>query len=119
MKRFFSFCVIFSALASLAWGQSGKDTYYQTGSYTYSDISLPFWQLEIFPEKEGRPALVVQLHGGTARGDDNTAQLNADAVDSVEHGAPLPARLQGDVNEDGVVDVADVSALINIILQRP
>ncbi|MBR1881437.1 MAG: hypothetical protein IJ808_00230 [Muribaculaceae bacterium] len=31
----------------------------------------------------------------------------------------MPARLQGDVNEDGVVDVADVSALINIILQRP
>ena len=61
-----------------------KATYYTAGSYEYADITLPYRQLLLNQEKSGKNILIVQLHGGTARGTDNVAQLEASAVDSVE-----------------------------------
>lgn len=61
-----------------------KTAYYTAGKYEYADITLPYRQLMLNQEKSGKNILVVQLHGGTARGTDNVAQLEASAVDSVE-----------------------------------
>ena len=59
-------------------------TAYAAGSYEYAGITLPFRRLDLNQEKAGKSLLVIQLHGGTARGTDNQAQLDASAVDSVE-----------------------------------
>lgn len=64
--------------------QHDKTTYYQAEYYEYAGVTLPYRQLTLNQEKDGRALLVIQLHGGSARGSDNAAQLNASAVDSVE-----------------------------------
>ena len=64
--------------------QQSKTDYYVAKSYEYAGITLPYRELGLNQEKGGQSALVIQLHGGTARGTDNVAQLEAAAVDSVE-----------------------------------
>ena len=89
MKRKFLsiLCVIVLShgmLQSISAQQSKAD-YYQAGTYEYAGITLPYRQLELNQGQEGSSILVIQLHGGTARGNDNIAQLDASAVDSVEN----------------------------------
>ena len=72
------------SLPLLSCGQKDKSTYYEAATYEYADITLPYRQLKMNQDKAGKSLLVIQLHGGTARGDDNKAQLEASAVDSVE-----------------------------------
>ena len=83
MKRFFFTLAATASLIVLA--QTDKDSYYGAGSFTHEGITLPYRELALNQEVQGKSCLVVQLHGGTARGDDNKAQLAAAAVDSVEH----------------------------------
>lgn len=71
-------------LPTIALGQRDKTAYYKAESYDYAGITLPYRELDMNQELEGASLLVIQLHGGTARGNDNKAQLDASAVDSVE-----------------------------------
>lgn len=64
--------------------QHDKTAYYEPASYEYAGVTLPYRMLKLNQEQAGKSVLVIQLHGGTARGDDNKAQLDASAVDSVE-----------------------------------
>ena len=75
--------LLLSSISAIA--QTSKSDYYYSGLYTYSGIQLPYRQLSLNQDKSGKTCLVIQLHGGSARGDDNTAQLVASAVDSVEN----------------------------------
>ena len=74
--------LITSAVTAFCLGD--KTAYYQPYTFEYEGITLPYRQLELNQDKDGKSLLVVQLHGGTARGDNNTSQLEASAVDSVE-----------------------------------
>ena len=83
MKQF----AIIMALLAMALPvkvHADKTEYYAPKSYTYEGITLPYRQLNLNDSVPGSYQLVIQLHGGSARGDDNVAQLNASAVDSVE-----------------------------------
>ncbi len=85
MSRFFLLTLALTYWSASAFGQStDKDTYYHTGQYEYGGVTMPYRELDVCQDKDGLSALVVQLHGGTARGDDNQSQLDAAAVDSVE-----------------------------------
>lgn len=64
--------------------QHVKTDYYKKGSYEYGGVTLPYRQLDLNQEQDGLSMLVLLLHGGTSRGDDNVAQLAALAVDSIE-----------------------------------
>lgn len=53
----------------------------QTG--TFGGITLPYREATFQPEKSAPRALVIYLHGGTSKGDDNTAQMGEAGVDSI------------------------------------
>lgn len=71
------------AVPVLAFGD--KTDYYEAYSFEYAGVTLPYRQLTLNPDMEGGALIVIQLRGGSARGNDNVAQLNAAAVDSVEN----------------------------------
>ena len=78
-------CLLMSLqLCVNAFAQQDKADYYTAKSYQFAGITLPYRELDLNQEKEGSSILVIQLHGGSARGNDNIAQLNATAVDCVE-----------------------------------
>ena len=83
MKKIFTTWLVLATLLSAS--ALDKEDYYLAGSYQYNGITLPHRQLTLNADLPGQPLLVVQLHGGSARGNDNVAQLNASAVDSVEN----------------------------------
>ena len=72
-----------AVLAQPVQAQSKAD-YYAAGTFEYAGITLPFRQLSLNASADGPAALVLILHGGTARGTDNAKQLEAAALDSVE-----------------------------------
>lgn len=81
-----SLCLLLSLqLCVNAFAQQDKTEYYIAKSYVFAGITLPYRELDLNQEKDGSSILVIQLHGGSARGNDNIAQLNAAAVDSVEN----------------------------------
>ena len=52
-------------------------------TFTLGSITLPYRKAEINHTEGVLPALVMYLHGGTSRGDDNETQLGEVAVDSI------------------------------------
>ena len=83
-KRIF-LCLLSLLLAfGNIFAQQDKTEYYIAKSYVFAGITLPYRELDLNQEKDGSSILVIQLHGGSARGNDNIAQLYASAVDSVE-----------------------------------
>ncbi|MBO4722146.1 MAG: dienelactone hydrolase family protein [Muribaculaceae bacterium] len=76
--------VLLMMVSTDVMAQTDKVDYYSAGYYEYGGITLPYRELDLHQNKDGKSILVIQLHGGTARGDDNEAQLAASAVDSVE-----------------------------------
>lgn len=83
-KRIIVTLMMSLVLATSVLAEHDKTAYYKAGSYEYAGITLPYRELDLNQEKTGPSMLVIQLHGGSARGNDNVAQLNASAVDSVE-----------------------------------
>ena len=80
-----SLCLLLSLqLCVNAFAQQDKADYYTAKSYQFAGITLPYRELDLNQEMDGASVLVIQLHGGSARGNDNIAQLNATAVDCVE-----------------------------------
>lgn len=50
---------------------------------TFAGVTLPYREATFRPEKAEPRALVIYLHGGTSRGDDNVTQMQEAAVDSI------------------------------------
>lgn len=50
---------------------------------TFAGTALPYRLATIAASTGTRPALVVYLHGGTVRGNDNVAQMNEAGIDSI------------------------------------
>lgn len=84
MKKIIIGLVLAVTFVVTAQAEHDKTAYYKAESYEYAGITLPYRELSLNQDKTGSSMLVIQLHGGSARGDDNVAQLNASAVDSVE-----------------------------------
>lgn len=83
-KRLLVILMMSLALTASVLAEHDKTSYYKAENYEYAGITLPYRELGLNQDKTGPSMLVIQLHGGSARGDDNVAQLNASAVDSVE-----------------------------------
>lgn len=83
-KKYLVAIMMTATLAGTMAAQHDKTAYYKACSYEYGGITLPYRELVLNQDKTGPSMLVIQLHGGSARGDDNAAQLGASAVDSVE-----------------------------------
>ena len=85
LKTLVSFMALALVTSTNVMAQSNKPDYYLAKSYEYGGITLPYRELDLNQDNDGKSMLVIQLHGGSARGDDNEAQLAASAVDSVEN----------------------------------
>lgn len=72
---------------SSANGSSGNGTEIQFGYKTLSSsrIQMPYREGEFVYDDSNKPALLLYLHGGSSRGDDNEAPLKEAAVDSISH----------------------------------
>ena len=62
-----------------AVGYAADENKFSSGLFTLGNNTLPYRQAEIC-HGDSKPALVLYLHGGTSRGDDNEKQLNEAAV---------------------------------------
>lgn len=56
---------------------------FESCSYTYSGTDYPYRMAEINLSASASPAVIVYLHGGSARGSDNQKQMQEPAVDSI------------------------------------
>ncbi len=74
--------VLASLLSLTVSAQSvGNTTFsHELGSY---GINLPYRKAAISPKSSVKPALVLYLHGGSARGDDNETQMQEQGIESV------------------------------------
>lgn len=54
-------------------------------TFPYGQNSLPYRMAKICHNEGAKPILVLYLHGGTSRGDDNEAQLNELAVKEISN----------------------------------
>lgn len=57
-----------------------EDSRFSKHTYSLGQLSLPYRQADICLEQSASPILVLYLHGGTVRGDDNASQLKEAAV---------------------------------------
>lgn len=57
-----------------------EDSRFSKHTYFLGQLSLPYRQADICLEQSASPILVLYLHGGTMRGDDNASQLKEAAV---------------------------------------
>ena len=55
-------------------------TLFDSESFTLGQVTLPYRKADICHDAAVKPALVLYLHGGTSRGNDNEAQLKENAV---------------------------------------
>ena len=65
-----------------------EDIHFVEATYSFANAGRPYRRAEINPKEGVTPAVVVYLHGGSARGEDNTKQMDPrpdqDALVSVE-----------------------------------
>ena len=61
------------------------DEHFQSGSYTYDNITIPYRDGATLASTQGTAPLVVVLHGQYGSGSDNKAQLRSDAMIRIWH----------------------------------
>lgn len=54
-------------------------------SGNYSNVPLVYRKAEIFHSLQEKAALVIYLHGGSSKGNDNTTQMKESAIDSISN----------------------------------
>ena len=78
MKKTFIFAVLLLVTYSL-WAQ--LDFSYEQA--VFRNITMPYRKALIAQDNEGLSSLVIYLHGGSSKGDDNEAQLQEPGTDSI------------------------------------
>ena len=89
-KVFTTIVIIFASLLSL-YSQQKTDTtgnaeYYRKfafRSFSNENISLPYREAALCQNLGGQSALVIFLHGGSHRGDDNKSQIRGTAIRAI------------------------------------
>ncbi len=74
---------VLASVASLTAPYSdmqAEDSRFSKHTFSLGQLSLPYRQADICLEQSASPILVLYLHGGTSRGDDNASQLKEAAV---------------------------------------
>ncbi len=75
--------LVFALLSFLGLGEAfAQDSIFSKETYTTADMTLPYRKANI-PGYGDKPLLVLYLHGGSSRGDDNELQMQEPAVDSI------------------------------------
>jgi hypothetical protein len=62
---------------------NGLDDLFDSDSFTYNEIMLPYRRINIHPSSPTRSALLIYLHEAPSRGSDNVTQLQEVSVDSI------------------------------------
>ena len=79
LKLFF----LFALLSLLSWGEAfAQDITFSKETYVSDDMTLPYRKATI-PGTGDKASLVIYLHGGTSKGNDNEAQLKEPGVSSI------------------------------------
>jgi len=71
---------VVGSLSELYSNMEVSKTYFSRESFSLGQNTLPYRKAEICHNGTELPALVLYLHGGSARGEDNEAQLKENAV---------------------------------------
>ena len=70
-------------LESLYYVMDEKENIFENKSFKLGNTVLPYREAQICHNEYYKPILVLYLHGGSSRGDDNTTQLNEVAVEVI------------------------------------
>lgn len=75
---------VISALVSiLCWGETfAQEVTFSKETFSFGDITLPYRKATI-PGFGDKASLVIYLHGGTSKGNDNEAQMEEPGIDSI------------------------------------
>lgn len=74
--------ILFSSLSAQTTGTEVRSEF-TARSGTFAGVTLPYREATFQTEKSAPRALVIYLHGGTSKGDDNEAQMGEAGVDSI------------------------------------
>ncbi len=75
--------IILALLSLLCWGETfAQDITFSKQTFTYGKITLPYQKADI-PGYGDKASLVIYLHGGTSKGNDNEAQMNEPGIESI------------------------------------
>ena len=81
MKKFFY--IFFALLSILGSGElSAQEIEFSKETFNNFDITLPYRKADI-PGNDSKVSLVVYLHGGSSKGDDNEIQMQESGIDSI------------------------------------
>ena len=75
--------LLFALFSTLMAFANSDSTVYSRESFTLAGNTIPYRKAEICNDGSALPALVIYLHGGSSRGDDNETQLGEVATDSI------------------------------------
>ncbi len=75
--------IIFALLSTLFWGETlAQEIAFSKETFSDGDITLPYRKGTI-PGLGDKASLVIYLHGGTSKGNDNEAQMQEPGIDSI------------------------------------
>ena len=100
MKKLLAIFAVMAVVATLIIASCGKDEnngvapgntdnnasdsiVFLRQNFEYQGIILPYREAVVNPDASGTENIVVLLHGGTQRGNDNEAQLDTPVIDSL------------------------------------
>lgn len=75
-----TFCISSSAIAT-----NESPITFSFESITSANLTLPYRKAVIAPNENTNAVLVIYLHGGTSKGNNNTAQLEEPGIDSISN----------------------------------
>ena len=90
MKRVFSYIVLIVGIMLVGCGKDNtaidllpKDIQFEAATYSFANAERPYRRAEINLKGSVTPAVIVYLHGGSAKGTDNVKQMEEPAIQSI------------------------------------
>lgn len=75
--------IVLALLSLLGWGETlAQETVFSKETFTYGNITLPYRKANI-PGDGDKASLVVYLHGGSSKGNDNETQIQEPGVSAI------------------------------------
>lgn len=75
--------IILALLSMLGWGETfAQETTFSKESFTYGGITLPYRKANI-PGDGDKASLVIYLHGGSSKGNDNETQMQEPGISAI------------------------------------
>ncbi len=81
MKRLVQ--IVLALLSLFGWGETfAQEVTFTKQTYSYADLTVPYQKADI-PGLGDKASLVIYLHGGTSKGNDNEAQMQEPGVSDI------------------------------------